>query len=1129
MDLMKTEYEFLDLSDVKEAELSSLQCALFTKHPDTVSAARVGWTDPAVDLSSCSSSTAGPPTVSSSLDSLSGGECEMAPHSPQRGAAGPPHAPPPYVQPPTYPPPPPHQWPVGPPNVYVSQVTANVNVHGYMGQYYQPPQPQYVPQPPPQVERPHRNHRKDRRSKRVPSPPPPQPPPYYVPYSQYYPAAQAQGAPLYHLPMYQPLVYGPYAYPPYYPEYPIPVEGDAGDKGPEEYQQEVVMEQEAVDAYYAGAHYMAPYAPPVEGGAEYMPPMYIPPPHHPAPMPIPHQPPHQPTPHQFNVHAKNFVLGQNHSKNYTPDKSQEQKPIVTATTSVATTSTVESVPIKDLKISKGPSSPKQEQRPIEISKPPVQVEKSSPTLKTDPTKPAWTPETKPQETSQVQPVKTFTPPTVSPTQVNAKVPPGPGKTPKGPTAPFSTGKQPPKAPVPTAVPVQQSVPTPKPPFGNRQKREGNSNRSPSSDNVEVEKTVPIEHTKREPPLPPSKAPMPISITLHAQGPPVIVTNKSPFGHSRKAVPVPETPPVPQPPPPAPTASDFPPPPTPRNRGEPVPPPVVQPQPQPAPGKSWASLFSNKSSSVTVASSIPVATPVPVPVEEPPSPTTVAPPVATNIQKPVAKVPPFDASPLQNTVMDKPPIPRTVTTAAPTISYSEKTSVNAVSNASNSTLPLKPVSTPTTTEVRDVPIVKETSPTVPVQPSPFSDDPNSYRMGEFLSKYQLDNRPVTLLPRGLTNRSNYCYVNAILQALIACPPFYNMLKALPYQTRRGKSSTPVIDSMVELCYEFSPLASAARRGRGEVGAAGAGAPAVPAGPPLDGSSGLRVLRALRPFPGSQEGRQEDAEEFLGCLLNSLNDEMLELIKLVEPEEPKDTPVAKPNGVVPQEPQPPVPEEDDDDDEWKVMGPRNRGAVERRWAARRTPVADIFRGRTRLRLHRAPHHDVTDAVQPFFTLQLDIERSTTVKDALELLAGKDTLEGVSDAWQQLSLEQLPVVLLLHLKCFQLDAEGHTAKIVKNIDIPIDLKIDPKIMSSKHTTKQRLYKLFAVVYHEGVEAVKGHYLTDTFHGQAGWIRYDDSTVTQVTDAQVLKPKPPRMPYLLMYRRHDTLLPHRVTGKPE
>lgn len=594
-----------------------------------------------------------------------------------------------------------------------------------MGQYYQPPQPQYVPPPPPQMERPHRNHRKDRRSKRVPSPPPPQPPPYYVPYSQYYPAAQAQGAPLYHLPMYQPLVYGPYAYPPYYQEYPIPVEGDAGDKGPDEYQQEVVMEQEAVDAYYSGAHYIAPYAPPVEGAPEYMPPMYIPPPHHPAPMPMPQPPPHQPVPHQFNVHAKNFVLGQNHSKNFTPEqKSHEQKPIATATTSAPVASTVEALPIKDLKITKGPSSPKHEQRPTD-SKPPVVPEKTSPTLKTDPTKPSWTPENKPQEAHQVQPAKTFTAPTAAPNnQVSAKVPPVPGKAPKGPTAPFSAGKQPPKPPVPTAVPVHQAVTTPKPPFGNRQKREGNANRSPSSENAEMEKALSFEHTKREPPLPPSKAPMPISITLHAQGPPVIVTNKPPFSNSRKTVPVVEPPPVPQPPPPAPTASDFPPPPTPRNRGEPAPPPVVQPQPQPAPGKSWASLFSSK----TAATSITVAAvQTTVAVEEPPSPTTLTPP-ATNVQKPVAKVPPFDASPLQTTVMDKTsPTPRTVTTMAPTISYSEKTSVNAVSNVSTTTSTAKPVAT-STAEIRDVPIQKEAPPALPVQPSPFSDDPNSYRMG-----------------------------------------------------------------------------------------------------------------------------------------------------------------------------------------------------------------------------------------------------------------------------------------------------------------------------------------------------------------------------------------------------------------
>ncbi|CAH4032883.1 proline-rich extensin-like protein EPR1 isoform X1 [Pieris brassicae] len=1099
MDLLKTEYEFLDLSDVKEAELSSLQCALFKKTTITTSTAPNGWTESATEVSSCSSSTAGAGTVSSSLDSLSGGECEMAPHSPQRGAAGPPHAPPPYAQPPAYPPPPHHQWPVAPPNVYVSQVTANVNVHGYMGQYYQPPQPQYVP-PQAQIDRPPRNHRRDRRNKRAPSPP--QPPPYYVPYPQYYPAAQAQGAPLYHLPMYQPLVYGPYAYPPYYPEYPMPVEGEGVEKVPDEYSQEVMMEQEAVEAYYAGAHYAGPsYGPPVESSVEYMPPMFIPPPHPQAPMPIPQQASHHTTPHQFNVHAKNFVQGQN-NKNFPNDKGPEQKLPVASTAASSTSGSVEALPMKDLKITKGPGSPKQERLNDSTVKPlNITVDKVSPTLKADPSKPTWV-ENKVQDAGQA-PKSYPSPPVASIQNAGAKVVPVVNKTPKGPAAPF-TGKQMPKPPLPTGVPVQLSASAPKPPFGNRQKRDGPANRSPSFENTE-EKPVNVEHVKREPPLPPSKAPMPISITLHAQGPPLIVTNKSPFSHSRKAAPVPEPPPVPQPPPPAPTASDFPPPPTPRNRVEPAPPPVVQ-QPQPAPGKSWASLFSNKLSGITMS-------PAAVVLEEPLSPTTVAPPVA-NIQKPVAKVPPFDAS-LQTFGVEKPRLP--VTPSQPSISYSEKTSVNTISSSISPPTTAKPV---TTSEVREVPIQKEATPALPVAPSPFSDDPNSYRMGEFLSKYQLDNRPVSLLPRGLTNRSNYCYVNAILQALIACPPFYNMLKALPYQTRRGKSSTPVIDSMVELCYEFSPLAGPNRRTRGD---SSNNTVSVPAGPPLDGSAGLRVLRALRPFPGSQEGRQEDAEEFLGCLLNSLNDEMLELIKLVEPDEPKEI---KPNGVVTEE-QPP--EEDDDDDEWKVMGPRNRGAVERRWSARRTPLADIFRGRTRLRLHRAPHHDVTDAVQPFFTLQLDIERSSTVKDALELLAGKDTLEGVSDAWQQLSLEQLPVVLLLHLKCFQLDAEGHTAKIVKNIDFPIDLKIDPKIMSCKHTTKQRLYKLFAVVYHEGVEAVKGHYLTDTYHGQAGWIRYDDSTVTQVTDAQVLKPKAPRMPYLLMYRRHDTLPAHRPPGKPE
>lgn len=138
--------------------------------------------------------------------------------------------------------------------------------------------------------------------------------------------------------------------------------------------------------------------------------------------------------------------------------------------------------------------------------------------------------------------------------------------------------------------------------------------------------------------------------------------------------------------------------------------------------------------------------------------------------------------------------------------------------------------------------------------------------------------------------------------------------------------------------------------------------------------------------------------------------------------------------------------EDDDEWTVMGPKNKGSVTRRADFGRSPISDIFRGQLRSRIQRAGHQQSTDNVQPFFTLQLDIEKTNSVKEALELLAGKNILEGVTcsktqqavEAWQQVSIEELPLVLILHLKCFNYERRGCT-KIIKNVEFPVDLKID------------------------------------------------------------------------------------------
>ena len=86
----------------------------------------------------------------------------------------------------------------------------------------------------------------------------------------------------------------------------------------------------------------------------------------------------------------------------------------------------------------------------------------------------------------------------------------------------------------------------------------------------------------------------------------------------------------------------------------------------------------------------------------------------------------------------------------------------------------------------------------------------------------------------------------------------------------------------------------------------------------------------------EGRQEDAEEFLTCLLNGLSDEMTEQIKLVEPER-KDGEGENDGG------------EDDDggeggedgeeEDGWQEVGAKGKSCVTRRVAGTSLPATPI----------------------------------------------------------------------------------------------------------------------------------------------------------------------------------------------
>lgn len=60
---------------------------------------------------------------------------------------------------------------------------------------------------------------------------------------------------------------------------------------------------------------------------------------------------------------------------------------------------------------------------------------------------------------------------------------------------------------------------------------------------------------------------------------------------------------------------------------------------------------------------------------------------------------------------------------------------------------------------------------------------------------------------------------------------------------------------------------------------------------------------------------------------------------------------------------------------ICGNRNKGTVTRTTDFGRSPMSDIFGGKLRSRVHREGDH-ATDNIQPFFTLQLDIEVSVFV---------------------------------------------------------------------------------------------------------------------------------------------------------
>ncbi|PWA59227.1 ubiquitin-specific protease 24 [Artemisia annua] len=185
----------------------------------------------------------------------------------------------------------------------------------------------------------------------------------------------------------------------------------------------------------------------------------------------------------------------------------------------------------------------------------------------------------------------------------------------------------------------------------------------------------------------------------------------------------------------------------------------------------------------------------------------------------------------------------------------------------------------------------------------------------------------LLPRGLVNSGNLCFLNATLQALLACSPFVHLLQEL--RTRNiPKIEFPTLQAFVEFISGFDMPSGVHSKKKDNI--------------VLEYGKAFRpvmfepVLNKFSPdMPNSFSGRprnifrQEDAQEFLSFIMHQMHDELLKFEGGISTENGKKGPLVSSTS-------------DEDDDNWETVGPKNKTAITRTQSFIPSKLSEIFGG-------------------------------------------------------------------------------------------------------------------------------------------------------------------------------------------
>lgn len=129
---------------------------------------------------------------------------------------------------------------------------------------------------------------------------------------------------------------------------------------------------------------------------------------------------------------------------------------------------------------------------------------------------------------------------------------------------------------------------------------------------------------------------------------------------------------------------------------------------------------------------------------------------------------------------------------------------------------------------------------------------------------------------------------------------------------------------------------------------------------------------------------------------------------------------------------------------------------------SPITRIFGGKFRSSL-RSPHQRESVTIEDWRSLQLDIqpEDVKTLRDALQHISHPQSVQisiptrpgAILDATQQVLIDALPPVLILHMKRFLYDTKvGDVVKVGKQVSFSQELDIPSGTSPSPHNPRTR-----------------------------------------------------------------------------